>query len=630
MRRALRLLGWLALAALLVGFVQFRPTSIGGDTTYVVTHGTSMLPRLHTGDLAIVQPARPYRVGDLVAYRSRMFPGKVVLHRIVAIDGDTYTFKGDNNSWLDREQPTEAQLLGGLRYRIPRAGVFRAVVGRPWVLLPILFAIFAGALALQGRSLRRRLADRRRRGRTNAAAAVADRAAPRWLDGAPRWAAVAAPAVAVALGSLPLWLVPTHRTVSESVPFQHSLTVRYGAETPPNDVYPDGHVDDGVAVFTQLVPAIDVQVEYGFDPMRHRVGQLRGRVDVVAEVSNAAGWRREVRLAPPARISGTHGSTGATLDVAALQEMQARVAEQAGTSLGAATVAVTPRVRVEGLIEGHPFTAEIAGRREFRLTGSALTPVTPTALPGGGDGPAPAAVPGTTQARGSVTSVGREPRTISVLVGALPVATARALSALAALAGLVGGVGAAAVRRRRTSWPEAAHIERRHRRWLAPVSRIPATGTGNVVPMRSMGALLRVARQYEAVIFEEATNGVHRYAVVFDGVVYTYDAAPPPAPVGPTAPGGTPVAAPLIAPVSAPLAAPVSAPLAAPVSAPLAAPVVAPAAAGLAPAGEAAPDAPRTRRASERLADELSALDAAVLALRSRTAPSAVADDVVS
>ena len=61
----------------------FAPTALGGPADYVVTAGTSMEPRFHTGDLAIVRSAREYRVGDIVAYRSRAL-NTIVLHRIIA------------------------------------------------------------------------------------------------------------------------------------------------------------------------------------------------------------------------------------------------------------------------------------------------------------------------------------------------------------------------------------------------------------------------------------------------------------------------------------------------------------------------------------------------------------------
>src|SRR4051794_34436585 len=103
----------LGLLPVLVVFAVVWPASWGGQFAYVTTRGISMEPRFHTGDLAVVHPESPYKVGDVTAYHNGMLH-TVVLHRIVAISHGRYTFKGDNNSWLDAERPVRSQLIGTL------------------------------------------------------------------------------------------------------------------------------------------------------------------------------------------------------------------------------------------------------------------------------------------------------------------------------------------------------------------------------------------------------------------------------------------------------------------------------------------------------------------------------------
>ena len=79
-----------------------------GEVKLVTTHGISMEPRFHTGDLAVVVPSTQYRVGDIVGYHSPLLH-IVVLHRIVAEHAGLFTFKGDNNSFLD---PRPIAVLG--------------------------------------------------------------------------------------------------------------------------------------------------------------------------------------------------------------------------------------------------------------------------------------------------------------------------------------------------------------------------------------------------------------------------------------------------------------------------------------------------------------------------------------
>ena len=149
----------IALAA--AAWLFLAPTRIGGSTTYVVTSGVSMEPRFHTGDLAIVRQAAHYRVGMVVAYHSSLLK-VVVLHRIVAIHDGRYTFKGDNNNFLDPVHPTRSQIIGALWVRVPHGGrILRAVHSRVTV---ILLCVFVGLLITGGTGKRRR--DRRRGNRS--------------------------------------------------------------------------------------------------------------------------------------------------------------------------------------------------------------------------------------------------------------------------------------------------------------------------------------------------------------------------------------------------------------------------------------------------------------------------------
>src|SRR3954463_10777618 len=120
-----------ALSALVLAAVWlFWPLALGGSTTYVSTHGVSMKPRFHTGDLAILRSAGSYAVGDVVAYRSVSLD-TVVMHRVVAMDGDRFVIQGDNNDWLDEDHPVQDEVLGKLFLRIPQGGKVLAAATSP-------------------------------------------------------------------------------------------------------------------------------------------------------------------------------------------------------------------------------------------------------------------------------------------------------------------------------------------------------------------------------------------------------------------------------------------------------------------------------------------------------------------
>lgn len=101
----------LAMAILVAFWLTLAPTSMGGRASYVVTDGTSMLPHFRAGGIVLTRAESNYSIGEVVAYHNQQFHA-VVMHRIVARDGDRYVFRGDNNSSDDKYHPTRADLVG--------------------------------------------------------------------------------------------------------------------------------------------------------------------------------------------------------------------------------------------------------------------------------------------------------------------------------------------------------------------------------------------------------------------------------------------------------------------------------------------------------------------------------------
>lgn len=137
-----------AVAALALGaaWLVLAPPELGGQTSIVVTSGSSMEPGIHRGDLALVRERGEFSVGDVVLYASRELH-RSVLHRIVARDGDAFVTKGDNNDFRDGEHPSPGQVQGELWVVVP--GVGRAIewLQQPSYLAIILFVLVFGSLA---------------------------------------------------------------------------------------------------------------------------------------------------------------------------------------------------------------------------------------------------------------------------------------------------------------------------------------------------------------------------------------------------------------------------------------------------------------------------------------------------
>lgn len=122
------------------GWSLFAPAAIGGRTSYVVTSGTSMLPHFHADGLVMTRAQPAYHVGDIVAYRNAQLHA-VVMHRIVAVAGNRFVMKGDNNNFRDSYHPTRADIVGEEWVYLPGAGRDLRLVRTPLV-----FAVIVAAL----------------------------------------------------------------------------------------------------------------------------------------------------------------------------------------------------------------------------------------------------------------------------------------------------------------------------------------------------------------------------------------------------------------------------------------------------------------------------------------------------
>jgi signal peptidase I len=128
-------------------FVLFRPTSLGGEATWIVIRGSSMLPAYRSGDLVVVRAASDYAIGDTVAYRvapGEIGAGHVVIHRLVGGDGEAgFDVQGDNNTAPDPWHPTRNDVVGRAWIVIP--GLGRVVA---WIRQPIVAAGLASAIVV--------------------------------------------------------------------------------------------------------------------------------------------------------------------------------------------------------------------------------------------------------------------------------------------------------------------------------------------------------------------------------------------------------------------------------------------------------------------------------------------------
>lgn len=87
----------------------------------------SMEDRLSVDDLVIIKATDDYKVNDIVLYQDG---DSLVIHRIIEIDGDIVTTKGDANNVAD-EPINKSQIKGVLVYDIAGLGAVVNILKQP-------------------------------------------------------------------------------------------------------------------------------------------------------------------------------------------------------------------------------------------------------------------------------------------------------------------------------------------------------------------------------------------------------------------------------------------------------------------------------------------------------------------
>ncbi len=491
----------------------FAPVQLGGSTTYVVTHGTSMEPRFHTGDLAIVRSQSSYHVGEVVAYNNHQLH-TIVLHRIIGREGDRYIFKGDNNNFVDPEHPFASQLIGALWIHIPGVGLRLQSIRSPLVMGILLFV---GMLLLTGGGFARTQGRRRRQGRAGEGAAT------------PTFAVLAIGAL-LAIPFLMLALLAFTRSPTKlhpyTVPYRQTGRLSYSAEAPAGPTYPGGQAVTGDPLFAHVLNAVNFSFAYRLRAAGRR--SLSGSASLEAMVVSSDGWHTMLELAPPTRFHGSRALVTGTLDLTSLLALVHSV-EIATKANGAYTLTLLPRVRASGRVNGVLVHTTFAPKVQFSLTPIEAQP----AVAGGGS--LTAASPSGEQtalsmfspsASGSATGTHSQPASLSLGFAQLSVTSAQTLArdalaiilcaVLAALACLRLALGRSQPR------DESASIRARYGRMIVPVARVWQLPGVPVIDVEDMEALAQIAEHYDRSILHEVAEDGEAFWVTDESGQFRY------------------------------------------------------------------------------------------------------------
>jgi signal peptidase I len=502
-----------------IGWHYFAPPLIGGSTNYVITHGVSMEPRFKTGDLALVTPAAHYRVGDIVAYRSSLLH-IVVLHRIYAIHDGRYTFKGDNNDFLDPVHPARAELIGKLWLHFPHGGIFLSALHTP-ITAAVLIGVI-GLLLLTGTTTQRGRRNRRKRRAAGSRPHGAPPLMPEpqaparainrnaWLGAA---GGVAAAAV-VFLGFVVLAFTrPLHRPTTHSVPYAQNASFAYHASTHRGPVYPSGIVGTGDPIFLQLVHKLGINFDYRLTSAG--ASGLRGTDQILLKLTGPTGWTRRIPLTRTRHFSGDHVDAHVSLNLLSLQTMLNQISAQTGLSASGYMIAITAAVRIHGSVAEQPLVTSFAPVLSFSLEPLQLQPTSGSSTAGGASsGFDP------TQ-RGTVTTTGVTGNDLSVVVLSVPIQTLRLLAPIGFLIALAGALALVLVVARSPAFGEAARIQSKYGHMMVSITAGADLGWP-AIDVGSIKALARLAECSGQLILHNHDDTTDTYLVNDEGSVYRY------------------------------------------------------------------------------------------------------------
>jgi signal peptidase I len=520
----------------------FAPPALGGWTNYVTTDGISMEPHFHGGDLVLVRAETNYRVGQIVAYRSKAL-GTVVLHRIIGRDGSRYIFKGDNNNFTDIEHPARSQLVGALWLHVP--GKYARVLNvlrEP----PVLGGLVSLSALLLGGGVFTRRRSRRRKRRLDE-----ERMSPARGGFQPgptvAYADLLIAGIAVLLGSAAVAAVAYSRPVVAPAPTSFAYTqggaFSYSSSTASGPAYPGGRVVTGDPVFIKLVHDVNMRFAYRFSAGAPH--HIAGHASLAAKITSSSGWTRTLELEPSTAFTGDRVVVGGTLALGSLIKVLNGLENTTAVS-GNYQLSLIPHVSIAGVIGNVPTHTVFSTPLPFSLDTLELQPVLSSGASTAVATTGTAVNPLDPSSSASVIGTARQPRTLAFGPLKISVGDARDGAAGGLVVAICLLLSGAVFLVRATARQDdgASELLARYRRSLVRVTRAPRPSESELVELGDMETLVRIAERYDRMILHESMMGADTFSVPEDGVLYRYAVpsevllklAPEPAPAAPEQP----------------------------------------------------------------------------------------------
>lgn len=140
----LLLLGLVIYGKVIITFSDNAYPNYFGYTFFEVASG-SMMPALQINDVILVKVTNEnLKNGDIIAFNGG---DAVITHRILFMDGNVITVKGDNNDVVDKPI-TKEQVIGKVVKVFPELGIWKKVLTEPKILFGIFITLLLFDFAL--------------------------------------------------------------------------------------------------------------------------------------------------------------------------------------------------------------------------------------------------------------------------------------------------------------------------------------------------------------------------------------------------------------------------------------------------------------------------------------------------
>ncbi len=485
----------LALIGLAAIWIAFAPTNLGGQVSYAMVNGISMEPNFHTGDLVIARRSPSYQVGEIVIYRDALMNDNVV-HRIISTAQDRFILQGDNNTWVDEYEPTQAEVVGKLWIHLPKAG---AAV--KWLQLPLNMAIVAGLLGILFMvSITMEKPNKVNQKKKPSGNPAGMFEIGLYLSG---MLAVIFLGLAIFAFSRPL------ERAADDIQYQQSGAFFYSAATTPG-VYDTDSLQSGDPIFTNLTCSFNLGFIYtlqGGDQLEN----ISGQQEVYASIQDPqSGWKRTIPLSVEESFSGNTHTSLATLDLCQVQTLVASVETETGLHIGSYTLSVVAHDAITGSALGQVFSDSFEPHLNFKVDSLHLSVA----------GDSSQANPLQTVQSGSISNPDLVSNTFQLLGLSLPIRATRIFAILGLVISLGGLLTLGYIFYKASREDPQAVVRIKYSSLLIDVYDSGLKALSPVINVATINDLARLAERQNVTIMHLSDDHAHYYFVQIEGMTY--------------------------------------------------------------------------------------------------------------